>query len=557
MKHIVIVTGYLDKVLKDYISSLDLPLDILIDFVYNDKYHCANNIYSLYSAKKYLNDDIFLFESDLVFDDSVIKQIFNATSDNFALVSRDESWMDGSVVMIDEEYRVKKIIFKDEFDFKEIDKYYKTANIYKFSKEMIQNFYIPILEDYIKNNQIEFYYERALKDIVNHGWVLKAEIVDSDLWYEIDNPNDLAISNIMFSDFSKSYEMLEKNYGGYWRFPKINDYCYLVNPYFPTPKLIEEMELMLRSLMINYPSGAKVIQTLAETMFNIKEEFLLVGNGASELIKALMTTLEGRIGFIVPTFEEYVNCAKEPVLFEVKTGLIYNASELITFISKESIKTILIIAPDNPSGFLLPKKDLEEILNWTKEHNVNVVLDESFMDFAEHYYTFLENEKLILYPNLILVKSISKSYGVAGLRLGILANSNKEILRKIQDKCSIWNINSIAEYFLQIIVKYTKEYKKSCEILIETRKNFINELRKIKQIEVFDSQSNYVLCCIKNENINVKELAIFCFKNNFLIKDCSNKIGLKSGRFFRLAVKDNHLNKELILILKNFFQDKF
>ncbi|WDL75224.1 aminotransferase class I/II-fold pyridoxal phosphate-dependent enzyme [Helicobacter winghamensis] len=556
-KQIVIVTGYLEDVLTNYIKDLELSSKVVIDFVYNDKYYCANNIYSLYSAKKYLNDDIVLFEADLVFDDSVIKKVFDSIFDNFALVSHNEAWMEGTVVTIDEKYKIKEIIFKDDFNFKNIDLYYKTANIYKFSKDFLKEFYIPILEDYIRENKIEFYYEKALKEALKNNGILDVEIVESNLWYEIDNPNDLIIADIMFSELNERYEKLEKSYGGYWRFPKIKDYCYLVNPYFPAPKLLEELGLMLGNLAINYPSSLKIIRRLAGTMFDVDERFLLVGNGASELIKALMVVLEGKIGIVVPTFDEYVNCAKEVAFFETKSRFAYNASELIAFMSKESIKTMLLIAPDNPSGFLLPKWDLEEILNWTKKRNISVILDESFMDFAESYYTFLTNEKLALYPNLIFVKSISKSYGVAGFRLGILASSNEKTLEAIQSKSAIWNINSVAEYFLQTIVKYKKEYKRSCERLIETRKDFICALRDIKQIEVFESQSNYVLCSIKNEGISVKELAIFCLENHFFIKDCSSKIGLKNGRFFRLAIKDEFLNAELICVLREFFKERY
>ncbi len=110
---------------------------------------------------------------------------------------------------------------------------------------------------------------------------------------------------------------------------------------------------------------------------------------------------------------------------------------------------------------------------------------------------------------------------------------------------------------MQTIVKYKKEYKRSCERLIETRKDFICALRDIKQIEVFESQSNYVLCSIKNEGISVKELAIFCLENHFFIKDCSSKIGLKNGRFFRLAIKDEFLNAELICVLREFFKERY
>lgn len=554
LEHIIIVVGYLDHVLKDCIAGLNLPACVRVDYVFNAKYHYANNIYSLYCAREYFDEDIVLFESDLVFEDLVIEQVFRSPFDNCVLVSSYCPWMDGSVVRLMGD-RVESIVFKEEFTFKHDAKYYKTANVYRFSKEFLRDLYLPILQNYVRQDNIAVYYERALRDVLSSGGCLHAEIIESDLWYEIDNPNDFVIANLYFPHQNPA--ALGKNYGGYWRFPKIEDYCLLVNPYFPNAKLLDELKEMLNALVASYPSGAKMLQRLAATMLEIDPRFTQVGNGASELILALMETLGGRVGSVVPTFEYYLTCHKFHVasLAVRENDFIYSAEDLIAFIIRESISTILLVAPDNPSGFLLPQKDLEEVLQWTKAHGVYVVLDESFMDFAEECYTCLTNAKLVAYPNLIVIKSISKSYGVAGLRIGILASSNVGILESISNKSPIWNINSIAEYFLQSIVKYKKDYKESCKQLINARKAFIKRLREIEEIEVFDSQGNYVLCMIKDPNICVYELADFCLENHFLIKDCSNKIGLERG-FFRLAVRKDGLNAVLVGVIERFFKER-
>ena len=214
-------------------------------------------------------------------------------------------------------------------------------------------------------------------------------------------------------------------YGGFWVYPDMLDYCYLVNPYFNRSKIIDEMQENFRVLVSEYPAGMAVNSQLASDCWNIKQEYIIPGNGAAELIKALMENLQGKVGVIRPTFEEYPNrLSDERVVTFVPNNesFRYNADDLIQFFGENKVENLLLINPDNPSGNFIPVDGIHQVARWCENNGVRFILDESFVDFSVGYdnNTFLRNELLEQYPHMCVMKSISKSYGVPGLRLGIL-----------------------------------------------------------------------------------------------------------------------------------------
>ena len=166
-------------------------------------------------------------------------------------------------------------------------------------------------------------------------------------------------------------------------------------------------------------------------------------------------------------------------------------------------------------------------------------------------YTLLNSEILQTYKNLIIIKSIGKSYGVAGIRLGILASGDRKLLQDIKENMAIWNINSYAEYFLQIIRPYLPEYKKYCNLIAEERKRFYNELSAISYLKVYKSQANYIMC--KLINTKAEDLANYLMKYyNILIKDLSGKDGFENEQYIRLAIKSKEDNDLLLEAMRKY-----
>ena len=549
---VIIVIGYKGENLKKYIGNRYHGL-LDIEYVNNPIYDKTNNIYSLSLAKEeMIKDDTLLFESDIIYDESIVKKLLDNTWPNLALVAKWEYWMDGTVVKIDNENNILSFVSKDMFNFHDTDDYYKTINIYKFSKEFARNKYIPFLNAYCQawgNNE---YYEQVLKVLTFlNRTELKALPISDEKWYEIDDIQDLDIAETIFSDEQNIAQKYHKRYGGFWRFPKLLDFCYLVNPFFPTRQLKEEMKANYDTLLTEYPSGMYVNSLLASKYFDIKHNYIVVGNGAAELIKSMLENINGKYGIIYPTFEEYPNrLSKDAIVpfISSKEDCQYTADDLIQFYTDKEIDYLVLINPDNPSGNFIPTKDVLHLSNWCKERSIKLIVDESFVDFSENFEcnSLIHNDILEGNPNLIVIKSISKSYGVPGLRLGILATSDEKIINCIKKNVAIWNINSFAEYYMQIFGKYQNCYIEACYQFIKERERFQKEMNKVSFVRVIPSQANFFMIELTGRYTPNELSAILLKRFNILIKSCNTKHGLENKNYIRIAVRNRIDNDRLI-----------
>ncbi len=555
LKRIVLVVGYEGQKLMDFVDSLNIRTPI--EYVNNDVYYKTNNIYSLFLARELLvQDDTLLLESDLIFEDAVLQRLLDNPYPSLALVAKFESWMDGTVVTLDDENNILRFLGKKDFNFRDIHQYYKTVNIYKFSKQFSASHYVPFLEAYSKALGNNEYYEQVLKVITFLDKPeIKAERLDDELWYEIDDVQDLNIAESLFSQGEEKLSKISSRYGGYWRYPKLIDFCYLVNPFYPNQKLIDEMQSVFPRLLCDYPSGMEVNSLLGAKYYGLRKENVCVGNGAAELIKSLMEYLPGKVGLIYPTFEEYPH-RKSPAdivpYYVENEDFRYSARDLMGFYQDKDITSLVLINPDNPSGNFIEKDDVLALADWAKEKGIRFVVDESFVDFADTAYdsTLLNRALLQQHPNLIVVKSISKSFGVPGLRLGLLASGDTQLIAWMKKDVSIWNINSFAEFYLQIFEKYQSSYKEALQKFKQVRKDYVAALETIPNLRVLPSQANYILCQVQGARTSKELTSVLLNDYNILIKDLSGKNGFSGKSYIRIAVKRPEENQKLIDALK-------
>lgn len=559
LSNITVVVGYKGKELQEYISTLNIKTKI--NYVENEIYDKTNNIYSLYLARHcLLQEDTLLLESDLIFEDSVLEKIVNDPYPSLALVAKYESWMDGTVVTLDEENNITRFLDKKAFKFEDIQNYYKTVNIYKFSKEFSTSHYVPFLEAYSKALGDNEYYEQVLKVItLLDKPEIKATKLGNESWYEIDDVQDLDIAESIFAPTAdEKLAKIQARYGGYWRYPGVIDFCYLVNPFYPPQKLMNEIKANFETLLCEYPSGLEVNSLLAAKYFGLNKEHVVVGNGAAELIKSLMERGEGRIGMAMPTFQEYPNRKNaEDVVpyYPNNKDYAYTAMDLMSFYEDKDISTLLLINPDNPSGNYICKDDVLKLARWAQNKNITFIVDESFVDFAdkEESPTLLEDYILNDYPELIIVKSISKSFGVPGLRLGILASHNTKLISELKKDVAIWNINSFGEFYMQIFEKYKGDYTTAIEKFKEVRREYLEELSNVKNLRVVPTQANYVLCEILGDNTAYDITKRLLDEYDVFIKDLSSKKGF-NGQYIRVAVKRPEENRKLVEALKTILE---
>lgn len=230
LSRVVIVTGYEGEKLKQHINSL--PLKTPIVFIDNPVFDKTNNIYSLALAKEYLlKEDTLLLESDIIFEDTVLSCLVEDPRDSLALVAKYESWMDGTCVRLSKEDYIEAVVPGNRFRFTESADYYKTVNIYKFSRNFSQTHYVPFLEAYTKALGNNEYYEQVLKVLValDDSCIRAKRLDETQRWYEIDDIQDLDIAESMFAPDDQKTALIQKRFGGYWRYPKMLDFCYLVN----------------------------------------------------------------------------------------------------------------------------------------------------------------------------------------------------------------------------------------------------------------------------------------------------------------------------------------
>lgn len=555
LSRVILVIGYEGDKLRAHVGESYKGLKIT--YIENPVYDKTNNIYSLSLAKKELQeDDTLLIESDLIFEGQLLDKLVNNPYPNLALVDKYETWMDGTMVKLDDDNNIVNFVPKKAFRYDEVDSYYKTVNIYKFSRDFLKNSYVPFLEAYTKALGNNEYYEQVLRVItLLDKCDLKALPLEGEKWYEIDDIQDLDIAETIFASEDNQLPLYQKRYGGYWRFPNLLDFCYLVNPFFPPQKLKDEIRANFDVLLSEYPSGMRINSLLIAKYFHIDRNYAVAGNGAAELIKSLMQYLQGRTGVILPTFEEYPNrydADRLEVFVPQNPDFTYTADDLMVYFADKDIRSLLLINPDNPSGNFILLQDVLRLLAWAEDRGIRLVVDESFVDFSEGYEknTLLRNDILANHPQLVVMKSISKSYGVPGLRLGILASGDEALIEWMKKDVAIWNINSFAEFYMQIFGKYENDYRRACEKFIQERNRFFAALQAIPFLRVIPSQANYFLCEVKAPYTSA-ELTRCLLRKNILIKDCSTKKVFGGKNYIRIAVRNKSDNDKLIEALKH------
>lgn len=555
LRRIIIVIGYEGKKLKDYIDTLGIDMTII--YVKNSIYDRTNNIYSLALAKDYLiEDDTLLLESDLIFEDSVLRLLLDDPRETLALVDKYESWMDGTCIKIGADDSIEAFVPGKKFKFEDMLEYYKTVNIYKFSKHFSTTHYVPFLEAYSKALGNNEYYEQVLRVITMlDDPEIKAKRLSGQIWYEIDDIQDLDIASSMFvQNVGKRLECIQKRWGGYWRYPKLLNFCYPGNPFFPPKRMVDEIKANMDRLISEYPSGMRVNALIMAKNLGVagSDIRVVVSNGIEEIIRSIMSVTEGRVAYVQPTNEELVNrCGHERMesFMPLNEDLSYTADDIITYYGSKNIEVLVLCNPEYHTGNYIDKKDMIRILEWGHANDIRIIVDESYCDFADEVdSSIIDNGILTKYTNVVVLKNISVTHGVSGLRLGCAVSANEEWIQKIKSDLSIWNINSLAEFYLQIEEKYHREYKESLEKFKSVKKEFMQRLSRIPGLFPIPTQTNYCLCRLECDCTSGKLTEQLLAEHNILIKDMTNRIN-NGSQYIKIAIRDDNDNERLFAAL--------
>lgn len=347
--------------------------------------------------------------------------------------------------------------------------------------------------------------------------------------------------------------MRKKHGGNIYKFARENnlalseiiDFSANINPLGMSKKANMNFDDALVEIM-NYPDPDYF--ELKESISNyegLSDDNIILGNGAIECIFLLAEHLKAKHAILMaPTFVEY-----ERAFAKYDTELSFmnlsneanfelDVNKLIKSVTS-SVDTILICNPNNPTGNIVSQSDMLVLLDYCKGKNINLIVDEAFIDFLVNEDDYSMKMYIKDYSNLIIIKSLTKFFAVPGLRLGYLLTSNKLISNLINKDRIPWSINSIVANVAIKVLDDHEYIKRTKDYVYKQREYLKTELDKIKGLSVISGGANYIFLMCDHDIKNELE------KYNIMIRDCSNYRGL-DGKYYRIAVKDQDSNKKLI-----------
>lgn len=353
---------------------------------------------------------------------------------------------------------------------------------------------------------------------------------------------------------AEKYEYISKQHGGYYRHD-FTDHAYLYNLYFPPKSVFAHLKDNIHNLVLNYPMAQDALAELIGNVIQQPDERIVVGNGAAEIIKIISGSLAKKIIVPVPSFNEYINAAPEGRAVEF--SLEFPSFQLdVDKFANEAIKVgadmAVVVTPNNPTSMLVPKADLIRLAEKLRPSNCMLIIDESFLDFADNKEQISLEKDIDKYPNVAILKSMSKAYGICGLRIGYMLTANADFAKAVRNGIHIWNINGFAEEFLRILPQYKQEFEDSCEKVKVDRDIFYKQLCAIEGMVVFKPDANYIYCRLPNSALTGPEITKRLFiEHNIYIKDSVGKTQPDADRYIRIASRTLEENNTLIDALKD------
>ncbi|MCI0816521.1 MAG: histidinol-phosphate aminotransferase family protein [Chloroflexi bacterium] len=344
---------------------------------------------------------------------------------------------------------------------------------------------------------------------------------------------------------------VSSQYGGFWNF-ELQDFCYMTNRYFPPDEFFESLSSSLRTLVTSYPSTNRSVSSLLAPHLGMTPDELVVGNGASELISAITSLRVEHLAIPIPAFDEYLNRAetqgKRVSPYPMGPDFELDVDGFIAHVKEAGANSVVIVRPNNPAGTLVSKEDVVRMLRAFGGLDL-VLVDESFLYFAGGDYRDLSVAGSIQdFPNLVVVNSMSKAYGVPGLRLGYAASGDAKLIARLRAELPIWSVNSLAQFFLEHLGEYGSRFADSCAQVRRATQALYRGLRGVPFIEPYPTHGNYVLCRSTSDLTGSEITARLFDEFRVLVNDCSGKRGL-DARFFRIASRTTEENEELVRAL--------
>ncbi len=552
-----IVIGYRGNAVRDRIGSCCAGVDIR--YVEAPDFETTNNIRSLWDAREFLDEDILLVEADVVFDPSVIGALLLEPGSSAAVAPYHPA-LSGTVVRRDKRLRVTSFVLgADQDEYFDAGATFKTVNIYLLRAELLRDEVVPRLCRAIEAGHVHEYYESILRDCVEAETLtgLAAVDVSACRWCEVDDNRDLEAAEFLFLDRHAQFDRIQGLYGSYWRYG-FTDHSYLYNLHFPPTEMLDVFQDDLREVVTNYPAGQTELARLVATWAGANPHHLAVANGAAELIKILGKQFVQRLTIPTPSFNEY-----EEVI--APDGLNRFPLEPATFgldidaFAESALRwrsdTAVVVTPNNPTAISVPRAELLRLARRLEAGNCRLIVDESFIEFSSTGAAGSIEEMVDSVANLVVIKSMSKVFGIAGLRLGYLLSADREFVKAVRASLPIWNVNGLAEEFLRTVGRYRSEFSESCDLTRSSCAELYAELLALPGITPVEPDANFVLCRLVGASVTAPQIARRMYvEHNILVKDCAGKSMPEADRYLRIASRTPAENRRLVRALTALIQ---
>jgi histidinol-phosphate/aromatic aminotransferase/cobyric acid decarboxylase-like protein/NDP-sugar pyrophosphorylase family protein len=548
----VIVVGHEAAQVRRRIGSRFADIDI--SYVDAPSFDTTNNIRSLWDARAHCDEDILLLEGDVIFDRDVIMRLREHASSSMA-VAPDHANFSGTVVRHDANGLVTAFILGAELNghLKSTDTQ-KTVNIYLLRAEALRTKIMPELCRQVDGGNVQIYYETVFRDLVANGSLadLVAVDVSPSRWYELDDHRDLEMAEFVFMSREKQFETIQSLHGSHWRYGVV-DHSYLYNLHFPPPAMLSDLRDELPEVIANYPIGQHALDRMVAEWTGTDPAGIVVGNGAAELIKILGEQFIQTMTIAVPSFNEYENVLRPEQLDRVAVDPITLDLDLDAFAAsarRAGSNVAVLVTPNNPTALSVERPAILELADRLAAHGCRLVVDESFIEFSRAGRAASVEGDVDTHPNLVVLKSMSKVFGIAGLRIGYLLTADLDFAAEVRSHLPIWNLNGLAESFLRRVGRYRNEFATSCEMVRDTCQELYRALRDVPGLAPLQPDANFVFCKITAPGVTGHELARRLYVEHIiLIKDCTAKTMPDADRYVRIASRTAEENRTLVAAL--------
>ncbi len=352
-----------------------------------------------------------------------------------------------------------------------------------------------------------------------------------------------------YNNLADKYDYISGQHGGYYRHDFI-DHAYLYNLYFPPEEVFTCFKKNIHELVLNYPVAQDVLATLVGKLIDQPPERIVVGNGAAELIKIVSGQISNRLIVPVPSFNEYVNAAPQGSAIEFSLewpSFQLDVDKFAAHTIKAKADVAVVVTPNNPTSIAVPKQNLVRLAEKLADHDCQLIIDESFIDFTHDPNQFSMEDEIEQYPNIAIFKSMSKAYGICGIRIGYLVTANQKFANAVRQGVHIWNINGFAEEFLRILPDFRTDFIKSCNQVRKDRDKLYENLNAFSQLSVYKPDANFIFCRLPDAGLNAPQLTEKLFiDHNMYIKHCQGKTLAHADRFIRIASRTEKENTNLV-----------